>query len=221
MKLPTQKHARMKVDKLLFISIPAALVFLLAGCNGGDDGDEANEVNLPTDTVLTLFCPDVGLSGEKCILDDPENPFANSNVNDETKFDLAGDLPSAKAAFYMWGTALALSPSGENQYYTALSLHELFTQGGSELARQQALRAYRSALDHYFNSVTFFKQETPFGDTFYPASVRQLIGDNIYSPDDMNLAPLFDLDNQLYALETFGEWGYTYDVDTGEITRNY
>lgn len=220
MKYSTQKYAHIKIDRFIFISILTVPLFFIAGCNGGGDGEVVNDLSLPTDLVLSLFCPDVGLAGEKCILDDPENPFANSNVNDETKFDLAEDLPSPKASFFMWGTALALSPSGENQYYTALSLHELFTQGGSELARQQALRAYRSALDHYFNSVTFFKQETPFGDVFYPATVRQLIGDNMYSPDNMSLAPLFDMDNQLYALETLGEWGYTYDVDTGEVTKN-
>jgi hypothetical protein len=35
-------------------------------------------------------------------------------------------------------------------------LHELFTQGGSEVAREQAKRAYRSLLDNFFDSLTFF-----------------------------------------------------------------
>ncbi len=221
MMLSISMNAQNRVINLSLMTFLFSLTMMIMGCNGGgNDGEEVSTVSLPTDTALKLYCPDVGLADEKCILDDPDNPFATSNVNDETKFDLAEDLPSPKSAFYMWGTAQAKSPSGENQYYTALSLHETFTQGGSEVAREQAKRAYRSVLDNYFYSVTFFKQETPLGDVFYPVSVRQLVGENMYSPDLANLAPLFDYDNALFALETFGEWGYTYDVDTGEITPN-
>ena len=135
----------------------ASLLVLLTACGGGEGGYEVNEVKLPVEYTLNLYCEDAGIANSRCILDDPENPYARSLVNDETKFQLYDDSPSAKSDFYLWATALARAPVGENQYYTALSLHDLYTQGGSEVARDQAKRAYRSLLDNYFDSVTFFE----------------------------------------------------------------
>ena len=139
--------------------VPAVvLVLSFAGCKGGGGGGgkSADSVALPVDYVLNLFCPNEGINTNTCVLDDPENPYARSLVNDDTKFDLYNTSPSAKSDFYLWATALALMTSGENQYYTALSLHDLFTQGGSEVAREQAKKAYRSLLDNFYDSLTFF-----------------------------------------------------------------
>ena len=138
------------------LGMAAILAFLMTACGGGD-GVEVNEVKLPLDYTLNLYCPNAGIADNTCILDDPENPYARSLVNDVTKWELYEDSPSAKSDFYLWATALARNPIGENQYYTALSLHDLYTQGGSEVARDQAKRAYRSLLDNYFNSLTFFE----------------------------------------------------------------
>ncbi len=138
--------------------LASALGLSLAGCGGGGGGGKANnELQLPLDYVLDLFCPNAGINDEKCILDDPDNPYARSAINDVTKWDLFNDSPSAKSDFYLWATALAKSPNGENQYYTALALHDLFTQGGSEVARDQAKAAYRSLLDNFFDSQTFYE----------------------------------------------------------------
>jgi hypothetical protein len=133
----------------------ACFGLLLVGCKGGG-GQSVNTLNLPLDYALNLFCPDEGINTNACVLDNPDNPFARSIVNDVTKFDLYNTSPSAKSDYYIWATALARSSTGENQYYTALSLHDLFSQGGSQVAREQAKRAYRSQLDNFFDSVTFF-----------------------------------------------------------------
>jgi hypothetical protein len=141
------------VARSLFLA--ASLGVLLVGCKGGG-GSSNNTVALPVDYALNLWCLDEGININTCVLDNPNNPFANSVVNAGNKFDLYNTSPSAKTDFYIWATALARSRTGENQYYTALSLHDLFSQGGSQVAREQAKRAYRSQLDNFFDSVTFF-----------------------------------------------------------------
>ena len=129
------------------------IVLVMTGCSspGSDDGVVAGSVDpatqtvtgeivLPTDTLLNLYCANVGLVPTTCVLEDPENPYRetatlefdvnNPDPDQLTKFDLFIQLPAgptgAKARFYLWATALARFPSGENQWYTALALHELW-----------------------------------------------------------------------------------------------
>ncbi|NND54448.1 MAG: hypothetical protein HKN56_05690, partial [Gammaproteobacteria bacterium] len=192
-----------------FAAIGIALLTAIAisGCGGpeSDEGVNVTVVELPTDTILNLACVDVGINAETCILDDPENPFRfvatpEFNVNDEdalTKFELFANLPGdetgAKAAFYLWATAQARFPSGENQYYTALSLHRLWDAEGDPIVRDQALRAYRSVLENYFGSVTFFV----FFDGAPPISfpLNELTADKIvFSEITAGLASLVDGD---------------------------
>jgi len=211
------KHTTSRLLKLLSLSV---LVTSLAGCDGGaDDGVVVNTIPLPTDYLLNLYCPDVGVADENCVLYDPENPYARAAVNDDTKWDLADDAPSAKSRFYSWSTAQARQPRGENQYYTALSLHQLYSEGGSQLAREQAKKAYRSVLDNYFGSVTIFLIPGPNNTTIeLPQNLRDLVGDNLYVPGNLGLAQLFD--DQTQALDTLTAWGYTYDTGTGLISKN-
>jgi len=198
----------------------AAIILSACGEVNNNDGTVVNAVELPTDSALTLYCEDAGIAAEPCILDDPENPYAITPVNDDTKFTLNDAAPSAKARYYLWATAQAMSPRGENQFYVAVALHEMFSESGSELARTQALRAYRSVLDNYFNSVTFFKATWVGGnDIFYPYPVRKLVAQNMLSPS-APLAPLFN--DPVEALAQFGQWGYTYDdTDSKDFTPNF
>lgn len=149
----------------------------LGGCGGAPDkkvggnvADAAGVIELPTDTLLNLACEDVGIWEEQCVLDDDENPFRgitieefNINEPDEefNKFELADGIPEgptgAKARFYFWATALARRPLGENQYFTALALHELYTVSRDPLIREQAKKAYRSVWDNFFGSVVVFE----------------------------------------------------------------
>lgn len=137
-----------------------ASLLLLVGCNAGDgSGTPTSSVSLPTDTALDLYCEDVGINTNTCVLDDPANPYARSLINDTTKWVLHNASPSAKSRFYLWATALAKSTTGENQYYTALALHELYTEGGSTPstnAQAQAKKAYRSLLDNFYSSLTYY-----------------------------------------------------------------
>ena len=180
-----------------------------------------NEIILPTDVVLNLACEDVGLFVEQCVLNDPENPFATVptgefDPNDPLsprKFELLASIPpgptGAKARFYLWATALARQPSGENQWYTARALHELFDANSNpvskdEIVRAQALKAYRSVLDNFYGSVTFFGAA--------PVGLNEQVAKDLYYTETTGyrrLVPL-PLDN---ARELFTEWGYGYRED--------
>ena len=220
MKILFNKRSQALKSKAFVLAAGVALVLGLTGCGGegADSGEVSNTVDLPLDYALNLYCPEMGIADEKCILNDPDNAYARSIINDVTKWDLAGNSPSAKSDFYLWGTAQAKSPRGENQYYTAVALHKLFTQGSSELAREQAKKAYRSVLDNYFGSVTFYTFNTPTGELVIPQSLRNLVGDNLYNPGGNNLSQLYD--SQARVLEAFGEWGYFYDTSNGLITKS-
>lgn len=193
---------------------------VLAGCSGRDDGDGVviNQIVLPTDTLLNLACADVGIASERCILLDPENPFvfvpiAEFDVNNpdaETKFDLASRIPAgptgAKARFYLWATALARRPSGENQWLTARALHELFDANRDPLIQEQALRAYRAVLDSFFGSVTFFEC---CGGVAFPGTLNELVADDLFRTGATGFRRLVPGD-PLNVLSLLGEWGYTY-----------
>lgn len=200
----------------------STIVLTVTACGEVDknDGSVRNGIELPVDNVLTLFCPDAGIAAETCILDDPDNPYALTSVNDDNKFELSDAAPSAKARFYLWATAQAMSPRGENQFYVASALQEMYASSGSELAKEQSLKAYRSVLDNYYYSVTFFEADfLPPPDIFYPFPVRKLVGQNLVTPT----APLTLLfDNATQVLEEFGQWGYTYDDQvTKDFTPNF
>jgi len=234
MNISFNTHATTLASSCRQLLMVSGLMILITACGEVDvgDGTVVNSIPLPLDSDLTLYCEDAGIATERCVLDDPANPYARIGVNaeydddnDETttnkiiKFDLDGDAPSAKARFYLWATAQAQSPRGENQYYTAVALHTLFTETGNLLMREQARRAYRSVLDNHFNEVTFFLIELPEGDVFFPESLKKLVGQNMYEPEILSLTPLYDSD--LLILEAFGEWGYYYDTDTGIISQNF
>jgi hypothetical protein len=216
----------------LLAPIMVGLAVLLAGgCESPGDGDGTlfNEVILPTDTLLNLACAEVGIGFEKCVLEDPENPYAlvatpEFNVNDPnavTKFDLANGIPAgptgAKARFYLFATALARAPSGENQWYTALALHELFDANSDELIRNQALKAYRSVLDNFYGSSTFFE--------FGPVTLNELTADNLYRTASTGFRRLVEGD-PINVLDLLFSWGYTYrpakppNFDDGLVTIN-
>lgn len=232
---------------------------VLAGCgSSGSDGEEEiiTEIVLPNDLELDLACADAGIAGETCILEDPDNPFRSiiirefdvNNPGAENKFDIANSIPDgqeyAKARFYFWATALARRPSGENQYATAQALHELLDAQilaesnpaylGDPNIRAQALRAYRSVLENFFGSVTFFvfsyeiNGEVVFcdpnrfvcpppgfdperGDREIPVSfvLNELTADALYREEATGWTRLIPGD-PILTLEEISDWGFTY-----------
>ncbi len=235
MKNPNRHFARPALmQRLLLILIGMAGV-VMAGCESSErdenDGQLFNTIILPTDVVLNLACEDMGVHPETCVLNDPENPFAlvpvsEFNVNrpdDEfNKFELANAIPAgpngAKARFYLWATALARFPSGENQYYTALALHELFDANSNalfedELMREQAKKAYRSVLDNFFGSVTVFTCFTCIPESNFPVPLNERVADHLYRTDSTGLRRLVPGD-PTQVLELLLGWGFAYQPCT-------
>ena len=96
----------------------------------------------------------------------------------------------------------------------------------------QALKAYRSVLDNFFSSVTFFACDFRDGvfqgcpsDNFDPdlddrANVsfplNETVADNLYRPDATGYAILVDdtFPLDLAVLDLLSEWGYSYQPAT-------
>lgn len=234
MRNQNRQEAKPAVSKNLTMLLIGLAVLITGACNSERDEDDGilfNAVVLPTDVVLSLFCEDVGIAGEPCVLGDPENPYSSItitefNVNDPdepfNKFTLFNEIPAgptgAKARFYFWATALARRQSGENQFYTALALHELFDANSNvleqdELVRAQALKAYNSVLDNFFGSVTVFEccpGASPVGEPVaFAIPLNELTADNLYRTEATGFRRLVDGD-PILVLDLFVDWGYTY-----------
>ena len=68
--------------------IAGSMILLTAGCSEVDGGTVQNTVQLPTDSTLNFACANEGIYLERCVLDNPENPYANVAVTEDNKFDL-------------------------------------------------------------------------------------------------------------------------------------
>lgn len=234
MSIRNRNHSHLAVCKSLTTLLFGFGILVAGGCDAptDKDGEIINGIVLPSDVVLNLACENVGIYPETCVLGDPENPFATTaivefdpnNPDQDDKFDLNDTLPpgpaGAKARFYLWATALARRPSGENQYYTAKALHELFDANSNvlstdELVREQALKAYRSVLDNFWGSVTFFECELCPPDENgklikFPAQLKEEVGDDLFRYDSTGYRLLIE-GGEIRVLERIGQWGYTYD----------
>jgi len=210
-----QQKAQPALFRGIAIILMGLAAIMTAGCaeeRDTTDGQLTNTIILPTDTLLNLACEWVGVNGETCVLDDPENPFASILSFD--KFELFDSIPGgpagAKARFYLWATALARAPSGENQWYTARALHELYTYNGDELIRLQALKAYRSNLAFFFGSVSYF-DVFGFG---IPGTLNEQVACDIYRPPagyaEICLNEAGSVCNDLGKLELIGSWGFAF-----------
>ena len=226
--------------------VAATGLLVAAGCESPspDEGTDVTAITLPTDVVLNLACADVGIYLETCVLRDPENPYVTTSIIEfdvnnpgaDNKFDLFNAIPpgptGAKARFYFWATALARRPSGENQFYTALALHELFDANSNvisqdELVREQALKAYRSVLDNFFGSVTVFEccpGASPTGEPVpFAVPLNELTADNLFRTDATGYRRLVDGD-PILVLSLLTDWGYVYqpanppNYDDGFVT---
>ena len=208
-------HSRMhrsskRWPALLSATMAACLITVLAsGCDVEERGVVRNEVPLPTDSILNFACEDEGIFPDECVLENTENPYRTANVTDDTKFGLSDAAPSAKSRYYVWATALARQPTGEKQYFTALSLHQVFGESGSPTTRDQAIKAYRSVLDSFFFSATFFVVPFSSGEAAVAIAIKDEVGKNLVEPTDSSLVPLYS--NPLFARDAISEWGYIYD----------
>lgn len=212
--MQAMKNQRVNLRPILLLLVSSVSVLLLNGCvPSPDEGNITTEIELPIDSRLNLYCDNAGIYDEVCILEDPENPYSMVDVNDDTKWVLNSKLGHSmhKARFYLWATALAINPSGENQYYTADSLNKIYTINGDEILKLQAQKAYRSVLDNFFDSVTWLLDEgSTEPDIYYALPLADLVGNVLYNPE-AGLSLLYQ--DQVSVLAVINSWGYYYDKD--------
>ncbi len=133
-----------------------AVVVLTLGC--GDAPEYRFGENI-TGIQFELFDPTEGIHPSKVTLYNPHNPFREFNISDDTKYDILTDGGNA-GAFYAWATLLAKIPVGENQFYAATKLRDIFeanevSQQDQEIVRQMAISAFQTVLDCFPESVYF------------------------------------------------------------------
>jgi hypothetical protein len=210
-----QDYAMQYMNMFVVLMLTVPVILMSAGCDEIDSGEVQNTVVLPLDSTLNFACEDEGIFPDDCVLDNAENPYASVAVTEDNKFALSDEAPSEKSRYYLWATALAKGAGlqGENQYYTALSLHKVYAESGSPTTRDQAIKAYRSVLDNFFLAPTFFLVTVTTGDVSFAVSLKDIVGANLYDPAAASLVSLYS--DPIFALEDISEWGYVYDPATG------
>jgi hypothetical protein len=194
----------------------ALLLVILTACDP-KNGTKITGVDLPLDNELILYGENVGIHPSTTILEDGNNPYAHANISMDSVWDFHDEAPSPKAKFYLWGTMLAKIPIGEYQYFTARSLHELYTVGGSENAKEQTKKAYRAVLDNFYNGTTWYEAWWMEEETVYAAPLKDLVGQNMYDPTAMNMLSLYN--DPVEALQDLSLWGYVYNTETKTISK--
>ena len=132
------------------------LVLVIAAC--GDD--PAYEFGIPTDEIqFEFFDVTEGIHPSTVTLINPRNPFRDIVISDDQKFAIQNSDSSA-GAFDAWAALLANIPIGENQFFTAVSLRNIYesdelAEENREIVRQMAVDAFQSVLDCFPESVLF------------------------------------------------------------------
>jgi hypothetical protein len=132
------------------------LVLVAVAC--GDDPEYEFGFNI-TGIEFELFKPTEGIHPSKVTLQNPRNPFREFGVSDDTKFDILANGGNA-GAFYAWATVLATIPIGENQFFAAIKLRDIYranevAEEDRETVRQMAIAGFQTVLDCFPESVLF------------------------------------------------------------------
>ena len=111
------------------------------------------------DQRLSLYSTKMGIHPNQDVLSDPNNPFLDSPIGEETKWVIL-EFSNSASAFYAWATLLAQGPTGERQYYTAKQLETIYDQEAVSAAelpfvRTMAIAGYQAQLDHFPDAVSY------------------------------------------------------------------
>ena len=133
------------------------LVVLAVACGG--DSEEYRFGFNTTGIEFVFFNIDEGIFPSKVTLTNPNNPFREYAIGSVTKFDILDDGGNA-AAFYAWAVVLAGEPTGENQYYAATKLRDIFlsdevAEDDREIVRDMAIEGFQRVLDCFPDSESF------------------------------------------------------------------
>jgi hypothetical protein len=132
------------------------LVVLAVAC--GDTQEYRFGFNT-TGIQFELFSETEGIHPSEVTLDNPRNPFREFVIGEDTKFDIL-DSGGNAGAFYAWATVLAGQPTGENQFFTAIKLRDIYEanelpEEERETVRRMAVNGFQAVLDCFPDSLLF------------------------------------------------------------------
>lgn len=139
-------------------SLLLALVVIAVSCGDPDPLEYRFGFNI-TGIQFEFFDETEGIHPSKVTLQNPRNPFREFGVSDDTKFQILGDGGNA-GAFYAWATVLANIPIGENQFFTAVKLRDIYrsnevAEDDRETVRRMAVEGFQRVLDCFPESLLF------------------------------------------------------------------
>ena len=170
MSISVCKEASMKTMKVI---CPVLLsLVLIGGCS--DPGNIVYGGPL-SDEPLQVFDETAGIHPSKAVRHDPNNPFAGASSGAQTKWDLHS-TGNHVVAYYSWATWLTHQPTGEHQYYVAVSLRDIWANGEATQedlpkVRGMAIAAFTSVLVNFPDAVSFDATGT-FSSELVTASYR-------------------------------------------------
>ena len=132
------------------------LGLLLASCGGDPEPRFGFNVS---GIQFEVFDVTEGIHPSDVTLNNPNNPFRTFAISDDAKFEI-NDGGGNAGAFYAWATVLANIPIGENQYFAAVKLRDIYLANEvppeqREIVRQMAINGFQSVLDCFPDSVLF------------------------------------------------------------------
>lgn len=134
----------------------AVLGLLLVSCGGDPEPRFGFNVS---GIQFEVFDETEGIHPSDVTLDNPRNPFRTFNISDDQKFAILDGGGNA-GAFYAWATVLTAIPIGENQYFTAIKLRDIYRanevpEADRETVRLMAINGFQSILDCFPDSLLF------------------------------------------------------------------
>lgn len=132
---------------------------------------EELEVNLDDVPAFLPGNENQGVYPDISVLEDPLNPFRTADVGtlEGKKWGYVASS-DPESDFYLWATLLALTGTGEAQFYTALALQNANLD-------EHAIRAYQSVLDYFPEAMSYTADGTGWSvAAASKANIRELGG---------------------------------------------
>lgn len=134
----------------------AVLAVATAAC--GEDPEYRFGENI-SGLTFELYDVTEGIHPSTATLGNPRNPFRTSGVGMDTRFAINAGGGNA-GAFYAWATSLATIPIGENQYFAAIKLRDIYLSGevapeDRETVRMMAVNGFQAILDCFPDDLLF------------------------------------------------------------------
>lgn len=166
-----------------------SLVFVVFGMFAGSCGDDP-EFRLGQNVSgveFVFFSETEGIYPSAVTLFNPNNPFREFRISGEAKFAISAYGGNA-GAFYAWATVLANEPIGENQFFAASKLRDLYeanevAEEDRETVRQMAITGFQTVLDCFPNSLLFDETGTFGRPLATPAYLEILALDGVPEGD--------------------------------------